>query len=258
MEHHRSVVLLSGGMDSTTVLAQALADGAPYVLCISFQYGSKHGARELEAAQNVVSYYRERSHEVDHLVVNLPRIFGGGGSALMDDVPMPHGEYKDPEKEGPSSTEVPFRNANLLSAATSIAMTHQCTRVYFAAHANDATRWAYPDCTPEFIGAMASAIYIGTMHRVRLVAPFMYMTKGDVVTRAALLDAPLHLTWSCYEGMLQHCGTCPTCVERMHAFADAGFADPVPYLTAPAWENFEVWPTLPFDEDTVWPEQEDL
>lgn len=240
-------VLLSGGMDSTTALAQALNDGASSVVAVSFTYGSRHQRMELEAAQNVVAWYRGlegQAASIDHLVVPLPDIFHGAGSSLMGEVEVPKEAYKDPTVEGPSNTEVPFRNANLIAAATTIAMTHKCSALYIAVHASDANHWAYPDCTPEFIGAMAAAIYVGSMHRVRLIAPFQNMTKSDVVTRAALLDAPLDLTWSCYQGGTLHCGVCPTCVERIEAFQAAGFADPVGYLRHITWSGYEGWPTV--------------
>lgn len=245
----KAVVLLSGGMDSTTALAQSIADGMSSVVALSTRYGSKHSSREIDAALGVVDWYTRMGYDVSHVVVSLPDIFRGANSSLMGEQPLPTGEYLDPETEGPNSTEVPFRNANLLSVATTIALVRGAERVYFGAHASDHNRWAYPDCSPEFIGSMASAIYIGTMHRVRLVAPFAHMTKADVVTRAALLDAPLHCTWSCYDNQLLHCGVCPTCKERIKAFAEAGFADPVPYLIPQSWANFEVWPTQELGDD---------
>lgn len=243
-----TVVLLSGGMDSTTVLAQAIADGATRVWAVTANYNSRHASREQDAARAVVDWYTRMGYDIHHIFVTLPDVFRGAGSSLMGEQDVPRGVYQDPEVEGPSNTEVPFRNANLLSAATAIALTHQAKCLYFGPHASDHRRWAYPDCSPEFVGAMANAIYVGTLHRVRLVTPFIYMTKADVVTRAALLEAPLHLTWSCYEGQLLHCGVCPTCRERIGAFAEAGFADPVAYLIPQNWTNFEVWPTMEGDD----------
>lgn len=242
-------VLLSGGMDSTTALAQAIADGATNILALSLKYGSRHSAHEIHSAAEVVDWYRRRNYEISHYVLSLPNIFQGAGSSLMGEVELPRTEYKDPVTEGPTNTEVPFRNANLLSVATTLALTHQMGLVYFAAHASDYNHWAYPDCSPEFIGAMANAIYVGTMGRVRLVAPFMHMSKADIVTRAAILEAPLHLTWSCYDSGLLQCGQCPTCRERISAFATAGIADPVSYLVPQNWDGFEAFPTAEEDFD---------
>lgn len=232
-------------MDSTTALAQALEDGCESILAVSFDYGSKHGVAELTSAYRVVEWYAPK---VAHRVITMPNIFHGSGSALMGEAEMPAGAYKDPNREGPNSTEVPFRNANMLSIATTLAMANGCQYVYAGMHGTDAQGWAYPDCSPEFLGAMANAIYVGTMHRVRLIAPFMHMKKSDIVTRAAILEAPLQLTWSCYEGQLVQCGVCPTCVERIDAFVVAGFADPVPYMTPVNWSDYEAWPTVVDDE----------
>lgn len=94
---------------------------------------------------------------------------------------------------------------------------------------DDGANWAYPDCTPEFNGSMASAIYIGTYHKVRLLTPLQWLTKTDVIVLGRAIDAPLHLTYSCYEGRLEHCGLCPTCVNRIEAFKRSGFNDPTHY-----------------------------
>jgi 7-cyano-7-deazaguanine synthase len=143
---------------------------------------------------------------------------------------MPHLTYKEiAEGEGVSPTYVPFRNGNLLSTAASLALVEGAGAIYFGAHAEDARGWAYPDCTPEFIGSMASAIYIGSYHRVRLVTPVEWMMKHDIVAVATQIGAPLHLTLSCYEGLRPACGKCPTCVERLAAFETNGLTDPIEY-----------------------------
>jgi 7-cyano-7-deazaguanine synthase len=226
----RAVVLLSGGLDSTTALAQAIADGAKAVTCVSVQYGSKHNTREARAARDVVQYY-SHSVFVDLEIVNMPsRIFQSGKSALMNEIDMPHQTYKElMEGEGPSPTVVPFRNANLISIATAIAIRDEAPYVYAGMHAEDAHNWSYPDCTPEFLGAMANAVYVGSYHAVRLVFPFIWMGKDDIVTRAMSMSVPLDLTYSCYEGHEYHCGQCPTCVERKEAFRSAGVEDPTEY-----------------------------
>jgi 7-cyano-7-deazaguanine synthase len=238
----KAVVLLSGGMDSTTALAQAMADGSEVTLAISFRYGSKHADKELEAANNVVNYYlrnfpMKSLQQQTHVLSE--QMFLGGSSSLMGEGVIPEGEYHDPEKESPSSTVVPYRNAVLLSIATAVATARGFDRVYLGVHSTDAQGFAYPDCTPEFIGAQGSAIYVGTHRQVRLVVPFQWMTKADIVRRAAALEAPLQLTWSCYRGGDIQCGQCPTCTERMKAFLAARYIDPVPYAT-PRWP---VWPT---------------
>ncbi len=237
----KAVVLFSGGLDSTTAMYQAVADGANEIRAVSFNYGSKHAYREIQAARVVMDGVQSIM-TAHHHVILLPNIFKGGKSAVMGDVEMPMEEYKDYESgEGESITVVPFRNANLISGAVTIAEVHGFDKVYAGMHATDYGSWAYPDCTPEFLGAMANASYVGTLGRVRLVFPFIWMTKAEVVTRAALLGVPTRLTYSCYEGGQRHCGRCPTCLERIKAFVEAGYQDPVTYESGvPEMEGLDV------------------
>jgi 7-cyano-7-deazaguanine synthase len=223
----RSIVLLSGGMDSTTALAKALKIGG--VEALSVRYGAVHQEAEVMSAGLVAEWFH-----VGHRVIDLPSdIFRGSGSALLGESEIPNEEYHDPTKETPSATVVPFRNATLLSIATALAEANKFDYVWAAMHQTDWGGWAYPDCSPEFAGSMSSAIYIGTLHKVRLVTPFIWSTKAEIVQEAVELEAPLQLTWSCYRGGDFHCGECPTCLERAKAFALAGYMDPVRYLTLP-------------------------
>jgi 7-cyano-7-deazaguanine synthase len=105
--------------------------------------------------------------------------------------------------------------------------------IFFGAHAEDAANWAYPDCTPEFIGAMANAIYVGTYYTVRLYTPIMWMSKAEVVRWGNELQVPFDMTWSCYKGGDLQCGECPTCISRHNAFLDAGIPDPTTYAVRP-------------------------
>ena len=224
------IVLHSGGLDSTTVLAMAL-DECDAVTCLTLRYGQKH-YREITAAEQVA-----RRYGVEQVVVELPAVFQGFGSTLIDaDASNPHLSYEEiREAQGPSPSYVPFRNANFLSVAVSVAMVRDAGYVYFAAHADDAHNWAYPDTTPEFIGAMSNAILVGTYSQVRLRTPLMWLIKRDVVALAAVLGAPVELTYSCYEGREAHCGLCPTCINRIEAFKNAGFIDPVRYEMEIEW-----------------------
>jgi 7-cyano-7-deazaguanine synthase len=106
--------------------------------------------------------------------------------------------------------------------------------LYFGAHAEDARAWAYPDCTPEFIGAMANAIYIGSYQQLRLRTPLEWLTKADIIQLGDRLGVPWEQTWSCYAGGQSHCGTCPTCRARRQGFVRAGVYDPTMYSSAPA------------------------
>jgi len=218
-----AVVLLSGGLDSTTCLAIANEEH-DRLYTVSFLYGQKH-TEEVNRA-NLISIV----YGAEHRIIQLPDVFSGTDSVLIEDneLDMPQMSYKEiDESFGVSPTYVPFRNANLLSMATALALTVNAGWVYAGMHGEDALNWAYPDCTPEFLGSMASAIYVGSYHTVRLVTPLMHMTKADVVALGIKLDAPLELTMSCYEGTDPACGTCPTCVGRIKAFIQNGRIDTI-------------------------------
>lgn len=239
----RAFVLLSGGMDSTTCLYKAIADfGVSNVEAVSLYYGQRH-RKELDYARRTCVYVG-----VPHTVQNIGDVLGA--SMLTDEsVPLPDKSYAELEA-GVSPTYVPFRNGTLLSVITAHAQrwvneqlkvndelipmsdVDPQAAVYFGAHAEDAHNFAYPDCTPEFIGAMANAIYIGTYHRVRLHTPLMWLFKHEIVDLGYDLGVNFADTWSCYAGGDKHCGTCPTCRARKAAFANAsGFnrIDPTLY-----------------------------
>jgi len=229
-----SIVLFSGGLDSTTLLNSVASSGEP-VIALTLRYGSQHQQAETAAASRVITRLR-RYYDIVHEVIDIPpAIFVGGGSTLMGEGVIPNEEYHDPEKESPSSTVVPFRNAVFLSVAVARAQALGASKVHLAVHQSDHEGWAYPDCSPEFIGAMMAAAYVGTLREVRLEAKFVWMTKAQIVKQAFLQSAPLGLSWSCYRGGEVHCGTCPTCRERIKAFREAGFIDPVKYLSNPTW-----------------------
>jgi len=225
------VVLHSGGLDSSTLLGTFLQTTPPSeILTLSILYGQKHD-REVYAAERISEFYH-----VEHEVFRIPspvfqvRSEEGTPSSLTDDAEMPHQTYDELSTSvGVSPTYVPFRNGNLISIATSICLAYGGGIVATGVHAEDSRNWAYPDCTPEFIGGMQNAIYVGTYHRVRLVAPFQYMMKSDIVRLGLILKVPYEKTWSCYEGGDSPCGECPTCIERLEAFRVNGATDPVSY-----------------------------
>lgn len=235
----KAIVLLSGGMDSTTCATMAVLEhGAENVIALTMFYGQKHEV-EINSAKAVCKQLGIETHKV----IQLPDIFKGYGSTLMDaDKPNPELSYKDiNESFGVSPTYVPFRNGNLLAVATAMALIEEAEVIYYGAHAEDARNWAYPDCTPEFNGAMANAIYVGSYHKVRLVTPLQWSSKADVLAAAINFGAPLELSYSCYNGREKHCGVCPTCVGRIQAFQSVGVKDPVPYEIEIDWEGCEEW-----------------
>lgn len=216
-----AVVLLSGGLDSTVLLAAVLEDDA--ALAVSFDYGQRHRL-ELAAAANVAGKLR-----ADHLVLRVDRqAFAGAGSALIDG-PLDPGPY---DLDGPTPAYVPNRNAVLISLAVAVALARGHDAVWYGAHAEDAHRFAYPDTTPEFNGAMSAAVYVGTNVAVRLRVPFQWTTKDEIVKLGLALDAPLELTLSCYAGRRPACGECASCLARLAAFARAGQPDPIDYVRA--------------------------
>lgn len=216
----RSVLILSGGIDSTVLLAHLLTEGRE-VFALSVDYGQRH-RRELEAAKAICAHYGVK-HQVADLR-SLAPLFGA--NALTDShVDVPEGHY---EEASMKSTVVPNRNMLLISVAASWAMSLKASSVAYGAHGGDHA--IYPDCRPAFAEALDKAIRLADWHEVALERPFVGLDKAAIVRRGAELGAPLHLTWSCYVGGDRHCGKCGTCVERKEAFAKAGVADPTAYL----------------------------
>lgn len=222
-------VLLSGGLDSTTCLYMA-REQFQDVRAISIDYGQRHKKEMGFALQTC------QRLGISHRILALPNIVPK--TMLTDSsAEVPNISYD--EIKGVSPTYVPFRNALMLSALTSYihgtiinegrdnpGIEHA---LYFGAHAEDAQNWAYPDCTPEFIGAMSNAIFIGSYQRIRLHTPLMWLAKHEIVTAGDKLNVQWDLTWSCYKGEVFHCGTCPTCRARKIAFEVAGVTDPTGY-----------------------------
>lgn len=211
-----SIVLLSGGLDSTVLLAKLVAEKRR-VLAMGVDYGQRH-SREIEAARAVCAYYG-----VEYRLADLRGIsaFFGKNSLTDSAVPVYEGEYNE---DGMKNTVVPARNLLLVSLATAWAISEKCDTVAYAAHGGDHA--IYPDCREEFAEKLDAVVRISDWHPVRLERPFVGMTKGEIVALGASLGAPLHLTWSCYNGGNAHCGKCATCLERSAAFREAGVPDP--------------------------------
>ena len=220
----KAIVLFSGGMDSTTLLAQALQQHNE-VIALSVLYGSKHNEVESEAAENICDYY-----DVQRIKLNLDfNAWGFKSNLLTSGGDIPEGHYAD---ESMSSTVVPFRNGILLSIATGIAESIDASVVYYGAHGGDHP--IYPDCRPEFVQAMREAITTGTDGKITLDAPFSNIEKTAIARLGNDLQVPFDKTWSCYQpvatgGGYVHCGRCGTCVERIEAFTAAGVTDPTSY-----------------------------
>lgn len=217
MAEKDSVIIYSGGLDSTTLLYE---ERERIALAVTYDYGSNHAARELLAAKAVC----ERLG-VEHLVVDLTfmkRYFSSSLLSGADDIP--EGRYDD---ENMKSTVVPFRNGIMLSVACGLAESRGLTRVLIANHGGDHA--IYPDCRPAFIDAMDAAMQAGTYVGVRVAAPYTHLSKADLVRRGAVMGIDYGMTYSCYKGGEHHCGRCGTCTERKEAFRLAGVPDPTVY-----------------------------
>lgn len=213
------VVLLSGGMDSVTALHEAKARG-PVCAALSFDYGSKHNARELECAA-----WQAQFLGVRHVVIALPFFREHFRSALLlGGGEIPEGHYEDATMR---QTVVPFRNGILLAIAAGFAESAGAHGLVIAAHAGDHA--IYPDCRANFLDAMAEAVRLGTYCGLGIQRPFVGMDKAAIARRGAELGVDFGRTWSCYAGGEIHCGRCGTCVERREAFLLAGLPDPTRY-----------------------------
>lgn len=221
----KALVLLSGGVDSSTALAVAKEKYGDQVIALSLAYGQKH-IKELQAARQVAAYYK-----VELLTMDLTPIFADSSCSLLqgsaEDIPRTTYAEQLAERPGETvSTYVPFRNGLFLSTAASIALAHDCEVIYYGPHADDAAGNAYPDCSVAFNDAMAQAIYLGSGNKLRIEAPFVKMTKKEIVALGLKLGVPYELTWSCYAGEAEPCGLCGTCRDRAAAFAANGVKDP--------------------------------
>lgn len=232
----RAIVLLSGGIDSCVCAAIAARDfGHDNVIGLSIIYGQKH-FREIAAASKVAT----KLGLLQHRVIELPeKMFADSSSSLVNPaVIVPDATYEELEEQRgqrASSTYVPFRNGLFLSIAAAIAMQVNVGYIFYGAHMEMRGDYAYPDCTPEFNEAMQRSIFLGTYGEVKPVAPLLFMTKVEIVTKAIELEAPLEDTYSCYKGNELQCGECPTCIERIGAFKKNGLVDPVRYQIDVDW-----------------------
>lgn len=212
-----SVIVVSGGMDSITLLYDKKEEIA---LAVTFDYGSKHNAREIAWAKVHCGRLGIR-----HIVIKLDFMQKYFTSSLLEGGDeIPEGHYAD---ENMKSTVVPFRNGIMLSVTAGIAESNGLKKILIANHGGDHT--IYPDCRPEFIEAMDRAIANGTYEDVRIDAPYTNITKADIAKKGKRLGIDYSETWSCYKGGERHCGKCGTCIERKEAMALAGIDDRTEY-----------------------------
>ena len=217
-----AVVLVSGGMDSATVLGIAASKDHRLAL-IHFDYGQRSQISENRAFKSLSKHYKAEMT----LTVPMDFLKTIGGSALLEDnIPIPdktplHGEIP--------ATYVPFRNGIMLSIASAWAEVIGAEYIYAGFVEEDSS--GYPDCREEFVNAMEQAVNLGRKpeNTVSIIAPLIHMAKTEILRLGIILGVPYHLTWSCYREGEKQCGTCPACRLRRKAFAGAGIPDPVPY-----------------------------
>lgn len=223
----RALVLCSGGLDSTTLLALAVEKfGNENVYALSISYGQRH-EKELKAARDVARYYG-----VEQRFLDLSAIFSDSSCSLLahSDQDIPKESYAEQLEQSSTSlvsTYVPFRNGLFLSSAASMALSLECSVLYYGAHHDDWAGNAYPDCSLDFVNAMNEAIVLGTGGELHMEAPFVQWSKADIVKKGLELNVPYELTWSCYEGGDKPCGVCATCIDRARAFELNGINDPL-------------------------------
>lgn len=212
-----SLIILSGGMDSVTLMHYKKDRIA---LAVSFDYGSNHNTREIECAS-----FQCNALGIPHLIIPLEFMKKYFKSSLLDGADeIPEGHYSD---DNMKSTVVPFRNGIMLAIACGLAESKGLTKVMMANHGGDHA--IYPDCRPEFVDAMSEAMKFGTYQHVTIEASFTNISKTEIARLGHNLGIDYAMTYSCYKGGKNHCGKCGTCVERKEAFQQAGLTDPTIY-----------------------------
>ena len=217
-----AVCLVSGGMDSCVTAAIARQENDELAF-LHISYGQRTEGREQKAFNDIADFYNIEKR-LDVSIEYLAKI---GGSSLTDEtIKVSAADLES--KEIPTSY-VPFRNANMLSIATSWAEVIQANSIYIGAVAEDSP--GYPDCRPEFYAAFEKAIETGTKPEtdIKIKTPIIHLSKAEIARKGLELNAPLHLSWSCYRNEDLACGTCDSCALRLRGFEQAGEIDPIVY-----------------------------
>ena len=218
------VMGLSGGMDSSTLLALMLHQGYEVYACV-FTYGSKHNKYENKAASDIVAFYQDRGYPVEEIKIDLTLVMSNfKSSLLLSGGEIPEGHY---ESESMKSTVVPGRNLIFASIMAGLAESVGALEIALGVHSGD--HHIYPDCRPNFIQQLNKTIHLSSEGRVHIVTPFSDIDKGGILLRGIEMKVPYHLTRTCYKDQLISCGKCGSCVERLEAFDEYGILDPIEY-----------------------------
>jgi len=222
-----AVIAVSGGMDSC--VTAAIAKMEHNLAFAHFNYGQRTEKRELKAFNEIADHFRVK----ERLIIDYTHLAKIGGSSLTDkNIEVTKADLKN---ENIPSSYVPFRNANILSACVSWAEVLNASAVFIGAVYEDSS--GYPDCRPDFFTAFEKMIDLGTKPEtnIKIVTPIINLSKAEIVKKGIELDAPLHLTWSCYQNEDEACGVCDSCALRLRGFQKAGFEDPIKYKVRPRY-----------------------
>ncbi len=228
----KAIVIFSGGIDSTVLLTEQIHTmGKENVRAVFFDYGSKHNWQELQAAKDIA-----KKLDVHLEIVQI----GFLGNLLRSDLLQ---TAKDVVVEGSVDERarvfIPFRNGIMVAIATAYADSIKYDQVYIGTHRHVDPTLTYPDCTRSFISCLSAATFEGTYNNVVVMAPLSAVTKPGIVVHGLDIGAPLHLTYSCYNGREKQCGRCGTCLDRINAFKSLGKVDPAAYEIPIDWSANE-------------------
>lgn len=226
-EKKLAVVAVSGGMDSC--VTAAIANKNYQLAFAHINYGQRTEKRELKAFNDIADFYGVKHR----LVVDLTHLAKIGGSSLTDkNIKVSKANLEN--KKIPTSY-VPFRNSNILSACVSWAEILRADAVFIGAVHEDSS--GYPDCRPEYFSAFETMVDLGTKPetKIKIETPVIHISKAEIIKKGFELNAPLELTWSCYQNEDSACGVCDSCALRLRGFKEAGFEDPIPYKKKPKY-----------------------
>ena len=227
----KAIALVSGGMDSCVTAAIARAAGDELYF-LHLNYGQRTEQRELKAFHDLADFYQVPNER--RMTASIAHLAAIGGSSLTDaNIPV---SAADLENQEIPTSYVPFRNAHILSVAVSWAEVTDAKRIYIGAVYEDSS--GYPDCRPEYYAAFNEVIRLGTAAGdIGIETPIIFLTKEQIIRKGIELNAPLHLTWSCYQREDIACGICDSCALRLRGFQQADIEDPIPYAVRPDYNQ---------------------